>query len=99
MPFLRAGGNTNLTIILYLNLLFLIFLTNTPCASKHPNNTQKRVLDYKEIDRGLNLRPLTPEAIALNTVPRFTGKTRITGKTAAIPERPKSNRETLIGDY
>ena len=32
-------------------------------------------------------------------VPRFTGKTRITGKTAEIPERPKNNRETLIGDY
>ena len=30
-------------------------------------------------------------------VPRFTGKTRITGKTAEIPERPKNNRETLIG--
>ena len=26
-------------------------------------------------------------------VPRFTGKTRITGKTAEIPERPKNNRE------
>ena len=26
-------------------------------------------------------------------VPRFTGKTRITGKTAEIPERPKINRE------
>ena len=25
--------------------------------------------------------------------PRFTGKTRITGKTAEIPERPKNNRE------
>ena len=30
-------------------------------------------------------------------VPRFTGKTRITGKTAEIPERPKNNREILIG--
>ena len=29
------------------------------------------------------------------SVPRFTGKTRITGKTAEIPERPKNNRETL----
>ena len=35
----------------YLNLLFLIFLTNTPCACKHPNNTRKRVRDYEEIDR------------------------------------------------
>ena len=26
-------------------------------------------------------------------VPRFTGKTRITGKTAKISERPKNNRE------
>ena len=26
-------------------------------------------------------------------VPRFTGKTRITGKTTEIPERPKNNRE------
>ena len=25
-------------------------------------------------------------------VPRFTGKTRITGKTTEIPERPKNNR-------
>ena len=32
-----------------------------------------------------------------NAVPRFTGKTRITGKTAKIPERPKNSRETLIG--
>ena len=30
------------------------------------------------------------------TVPRFTGKTRITGKTTKIPERPKNNREILI---
>ena len=30
-------------------------------------------------------------------VPRFTRKTRITGKTTEIPERPKNNRETLIG--
>ena len=37
-------------------------------------------------------------AISL-TVPRFTGKTRITGKTAEIPERPKNKRETLICDY
>ena len=29
-------------------------------------------------------------------VPRFTGKTRITGKTTEIPERPKNNREILI---
>ena len=29
-------------------------------------------------------------------VPRFTGKTRITGKTTEIPERPKKNREILI---
>ena len=28
-------------------------------------------------------------------VPRFTGKTRITGKTAEIPERPKNNREII----
>ena len=26
-------------------------------------------------------------------MPRFTGKTRITGKTTEIPERPKNNRE------
>ena len=26
-------------------------------------------------------------------MPRFTGKTRITGKTAEIPERPKNKRE------
>ena len=26
-------------------------------------------------------------------VPRFTGKTLITGKTAELPERPKNNRE------
>ena len=26
-------------------------------------------------------------------VPRFTGKTQITGKNAKIPERPKNNRE------
>ena len=32
-----------------------------------------------------------------STVPRFTGQTRITGKTAKIPERPKNNWETLIG--
>ena len=31
------------------------------------------------------------------TVPRFTGKTGITGKTAEILERPKNNREILIG--
>ena len=31
----------------YLNLLFLIFLTNTPCACKHTNNTQKWVRDYR----------------------------------------------------
>ena len=31
------------------------------------------------------------------STPRFTGKTRITGKTAEIPERPKNYRETLIG--
>ena len=30
-------------------------------------------------------------------VPRFTGKTRITGKTAEIPERPKNNRGIFIG--
>ena len=29
-------------------------------------------------------------------VPRFIGKTRITGKTTEIPERPKNNREILI---
>ena len=29
-------------------------------------------------------------------VPRFTGKTRITGKITEIPERPKNNREILI---
>ena len=34
-----------------LTLLSLIFLTNTPCACKHPNNTQKRVRVYKEINR------------------------------------------------
>ena len=32
----------------------------------------------------------------MKTVPRFTGKTRITGKTTKIPERPKNNREILI---
>ena len=32
-------------------------------------------------------------------VPRFTEKTRITGKIAEIPERPKNNSETLIGDH
>ena len=32
-------------------------------------------------------------------VPRFTGKTGITGKTAEIPERPKNNRETLINIF
>ena len=32
-------------------------------------------------------------------VPRFAGKTQITRKTAKIPERPKNNRESLIGDY
>ena len=32
----------------------------------------------------------------LYAVPRFTGKTRITGKTTKIPERPKNNREILI---
>ena len=32
-------------------------------------------------------------------VPRFTRKTRITGKTAEIPERPKNNRETLINIF
>ena len=31
--------------------------------------------------------------IKLGRVPRFTGKTRITGKTTEIPERPKNNRE------
>ena len=30
-------------------------------------------------------------------VPRFTGKTRITGKTAEIPERQKNNRGIFIG--
>ena len=30
------------------------------------------------------------------SVPRFTGKTRITGKTTEIPERQKNNREILI---
>ena len=29
------------------------------------------------------------------SVPRFTGKTRITGKTTEIPERPKNNWEIL----
>ena len=29
-------------------------------------------------------------------VPRFSGKTRITGKTAEILERPKNNREILM---
>ena len=28
-----------------------------------------------------------------NRVPRFTGKTRIAGKTEEIPERPKNKRE------
>ena len=35
--------------------------------------------------------------ISLDPVPRFTGKTQITGKTAEIPEKPKNNREILIG--
>ena len=30
-------------------------------------------------------------------VPRFTGKTRISRKTADILERPTNNREILIG--
>ena len=29
-------------------------------------------------------------------LPRFTGKTRITGKTTEIPERPNNNRKILI---
>ena len=37
--------------------------------------------------------------LPLSAVPRFTGKSRITGKTAEIPERPKSNRETFIYIY
>ena len=41
--------------------------------------------------------------MSLESVPRFTGKTRITGKTAEIPERPKDNRELdrwlLINGY
>ena len=32
----------------------------------------------------------------VSAVPRFTGKTQITGKTTEIPERPKNNREILI---
>ena len=32
-------------------------------------------------------------AYAYFGVPRFTGKTRISGKTAEILERPKDNRE------
>ena len=32
----------------------------------------------------------------VRAVPRFTGKTRITGKTTEIPERPKNDREILI---
>ena len=32
-------------------------------------------------------------------VPRFTGKTRITGKTVEIPERPKNNRELKYIQY
>ena len=38
----------------YLNLLFLIFLTNTPGACKHPDKTQKWIRNYKEIDRFSN---------------------------------------------
>ena len=34
--------------------------------------------------------------LVIAPVPRFTGKTRITGKTTEIPERPKNNREILI---
>ena len=33
-------------------------------------------------------------ALRILVVPRFIGKTQITGKTAEIPERPKNNRET-----
>ena len=36
--------------------------------------------------------------LRMQSVPRFTGKTRITGKTAEIPERPKNNREILLNE-
>ena len=51
-------------------------------------------------DRDSTPGPPTPKEDGLPTVlsavPRFTGKTRITGKTTEIPERPKNNREILI---
>ena len=34
--------------------------------------------------------------ISGQSVPRFTGKTPITGKTAELPERPKNNRKILM---
>ena len=46
-------------------------------------HTQKNVIKMFSI--------LRPQATK-NRVPRFTGKTRITGKTTEIPERPKNNR-------
>ena len=49
-------------------------------SKKH---TQKNVIKMFSI--------LRPQATK-NRVPRFTGKTRITGKTTEIPERPKNNR-------
>ena len=58
-----------------------VFTNNTDFNSLH-NFLQK----YRYIERPLDTRV---------TVPRFTGKTRITGKTAEIPERPKNNGETL----
>ena len=32
-------------------------------------------------------------------VPRFTGKTRNTGKTTEIPERPKNDRELIYAKF
>ena len=46
--------------------------------------------------RRLGLSCYKPTFIA---VPRFTEKTRMTRKTAEIPERPKNNGETMIGEY
>ena len=41
--------------------------------------------------------------ISGQSVPRFTGKTQITGKTTELRERPKNNREfrehSLIYEY
>ena len=41
----------------------------------------------------LQTQIINDSLIGNKQVPRFTGKTRITGKTAEILERPKNNRE------